>query len=333
MKRFFSAIIFLLMAAFCFAEDWYICLGSYENKTEAELRMRMLEENKIPVQMTEFVKTDGTKFYRVFFSEKLENQKIAEFVKNLLSTDPQSKDLIDGNIWLTSISQTPYVASSVDPAKRILIIKDSDSGNPIADANIKIDNRWDISTDANGKATVPNEVADGEHVIIVTRGSEYVPTTSSFILLNGEIISAPQISIPKSVDYNRIKIVLDWGENPLDLDSHVFSNDYHIYFSNKNDGNINLDRDDTDSYGPETITIQDPDSSDTYKYYIFNYSDGSNPSSDRLSNSGAQVSVIFDNEYVGTFKVQPNQTGLWWHVFDVINKNQIVIYDTVSNDR
>ncbi len=324
--------VLILSSAALFADDWYICFGSYDSKTDAEARTKTLNDNNIPSTMTEFVKLDGSKFYRVFFTERQKDQPMAEFIKKVLSSSPETKDIIDNNIWVTGISQTSYVASKVDPSKRILIIKDSDSGSPISDANVKIDNKWDVTTNREGKAELPNEITDGEHSIYVTKGNEYVPTTSTFYVTNGEISSAPQISIPKTVDYSRIKIVLDWGETPLDLDSHIFSNSYHVYYSNKNEGNLNLDRDDTDSYGPETITIHDPNSSDTYKYYIFNYSDGSNPSSDRLSNSGAQITVIFDNEYKGTFKIKPNQTGLWWHVFDVVNKNQLVIYDTVSNE-
>lgn len=51
-------------------------------------------------------------------------------------------------------------------------------------------------------------------------------------------------------------IVLTWGENPRDLDSHITytddSSSYHIYYNNKIDSTTgtNLDIDDVTSYGP-----------------------------------------------------------------------------------
>lgn len=332
LKKIIASLIFVSASLFLFADDWYICFGSYDSRDEAEDRIKLLAEKDIPSYVTEFVKFDGSRFYRVFFSSKMDNQKTADILKKSFSTSTETKDIIGDNIWVTSITQAKYVAPSKgNPEKRILIIKDSDTGAPIVDADVNIDDKWKLKTDDQGKAQVPDTITDGDHSLYVTKGNEYVPTTSSFNIKDGEITSAPQISIPKAVDYNRIKIVLDWGEYPLDLDSHIFSDNHHVFYSHKSSGNLNLDRDDTDSYGPETVTIQDPVPEDTYKYYIHNYSDDGYGDSDRLSNSGAQITLFFDNEYKGTFKVKPNQTGLWWHVFDVINKNQIIVVDTVSN--
>jgi hypothetical protein len=59
---------------------------------------------------------------------------------------------------------------------------------------------------------------------------------------------------------NSIKIKLTWGQNPRDIDSHLFTpSGTHIYFGSK--GSLtaapfaNLDVDDTTSYGPEVVTI------------------------------------------------------------------------------
>ena len=89
-----------------------------------------------------------------------------------------------------------------------------------------------MKSDLEGKAPIPDEVQDGEHKLYVTKGNEYVKTESSFVLSQGEVASTPQISLPKAVDFKRIKIVLDWGEYPSDLDSHVEDSNFHIYFSN-----------------------------------------------------------------------------------------------------
>ena len=52
----------------------------------------------------------------------------------------------------------------------------------------------------------------------------------------------------------------------------------------------------------------------------------------RLSNSGAKVSVYLNNEYKGTYEVKPNQVGLIWNVFEIVNDNEIRVIDKVSNE-
>ncbi|MCW8631650.1 hypothetical protein OQH38_16240, partial [Acinetobacter baumannii] len=60
---------------------------------------------------------------------------------------------------------------------------------------------------------------------------------------------------PVQTKLGSMRIVLTWGEKPLDLDSHLNYSNQHIYWSNKEGHQANLDVDDRDSYGPETITI------------------------------------------------------------------------------
>ncbi len=121
------------------------------------------------------------------------------------------------------------------------------------------------------------------------------------------------------------RIVLTWGSTPSDLDSHLYcvseSNPYHIYYSNKNAYSnsitvANLDVDDTTSYGPETVSIYEIDSSSSYGYYVQNYTNRSSTSSMVLSNSGATVKVYYGNNLRATFYVPSNTYGTVWHVFD-----------------
>ena len=218
-----------------------------------------------------------------------------------------------------------------DPEKRIIKVKDSDTGNPVPHANVEIDDTWDVITSKLGNAEIPDEVQDGEHSMVITKGNEYVRTQSNFSVSGGEIVSQVQISIPKVVEYERYKIVLDWGEYPSDLDSHIFSDRYHVYFSNMNAFNLNLDRDDTTSYGPETVTVRDIASSPVYSYYVHDYTNGGHPGCYDMSNSGAQVRLFYNNELIQTFQIKPNQPGIVWHVFDIVNGSEIVKFDTVSD--
>ena len=224
----------------------------------------------------------------------------------------------------------PQVEVPVVQLKRSIVIRDSDTGVPIANADVDIDNTWQMKSDKEGKVNLPDEIQEGEYTISVKKGEEYVQTVENFTVVKGEITTAPQISIPKAVDFERIKIVLDWGEFPWDLDAHVVDGTNHVYFSVKKQGNLELDRDDVNSYGPETITILDPSKDKVYSYYVFDCSNSDNPESSRLSYSQAQVKIYFGNEFVESFKITPKKKGITWHVFDVVKGNKIVKKNKIS---
>lgn len=224
----------------------------------------------------------------------------------------------------------PKVEEPVIQLKRSIVIRDSDTGVPIPNADVDIDNTWQMKSDKEGKLDLPDSIQEGEHTITVKKGDEYVQTVENFTVAKGEITTAPQISIPKAVDFERIKIVLDWGEFPWDLDAHVVDGTNHVYFSAKKEGNLELDRDDVNSYGPETITILEPSKNKVYSYYVFDCSNADNPDSSRLSTSQAQVKIYFGNEFVESFKITPNKKGITWHVFDVVKGNKIVKKNKIS---
>lgn len=337
MKKIILYILILMnFCGFCFCEEWKVCLGSFSILGNAQERVTFLEENGISTTIEEFQKDENTILYRVFYNESLADKESALVHKKLLLNYPPIKEIGINDIWFLEISlnqEVPTILQPISPEKRTILIKDSDTGNPIPEANVNIDDKWDVMSDLEGKAPIPDEVQDGEHKLSVTKGNEYVKTESSFVLSQGEVASTPQISLPKAVDFKRIKIVLDWGEYPSDLDSHVEDSNFHIYFSNMKQGNMELDRDDTSSYGPETITIKDPKINDVYEYYVFNYSDDDRPFSTSLSNSEAQVRVYIDNEFKASFEITPNQEGIYWNVFNIVNGNEIIPINTITSTK
>lgn len=124
---------------------------------------------------------------------------------------------------------------------------------------------------------------------------------------------------------NTLRIVLSWGQDPADLDSHITGklsdgNDFHVYFSNKQATDPNgtvvakLDIDDTTSYGPETITLQWANDV-TYRYYIHLYSGNGT-----LSTSNANIKVYSGSALLYSFDV-PEGSGTCriWDVFTFEN--------------
>ena len=109
------------------------------------------------------------------------------------------------------------------------------------------------------------------------------------------------------------RIVLTWDAQPRDLDSHVWAltsggdSYYHISYSNRGTTDaapwMKLDLDDTDGYGPETVTIApnyDQWYPGLYHYVVKEFAgDGI------LTGSNATVRVYISDELVDTIRV-PN---------------------------
>ena len=120
-----------------------------------------------------------------------------------------------------------------------------------------------------------------------------------------------------------LRIVLTWGEEPWDLDSHLacYSSDkpYHIWFGQTDfEGNSvgNLDVDDTSSYGPETITVRNVKADEKFSYFVHDYTNSYSEVANEMSLSGAKVQVYLEGKNIATYTIPTNQPGTLWHVFD-----------------
>lgn len=118
-----------------------------------------------------------------------------------------------------------------------------------------------------------------------------------------------------------MRAILEWGETPRDLDSHLIALNestqevkWHVYYGRRSsaDQNATLDRDDTSGFGPETITLYEVDPQLTYKYFVYNFS-----SYPDLKDSEAHLKVIYNGE-IRDFYV-PNEDGRVWKVFEIRN--------------
>lgn len=144
---------------------------------------------------------------------------------------------------------------------------------------------------------------------------------------------------------NEYRIVLTWGENPWDLDSHLsgpldeYGDRFHVYYSNRSatasteDGNVTvakLDHDDTSSYGPETITLIKLSNDSVYHYAVHDFTNRNSSESKALSMSGAKIVVYHGNSVIATFNVPIDKVGTAWNVFD-IQGNQLIPVNTMEN--
>ncbi len=158
-------------------------------------------------------------------------------------------------------------------------------------------------------------------------GSGYQINYFTILVLGGRTNEGQNGVVNPLLAGGEMRIVLSWGANPSDLDSHLTgptsdnsSDRFHVYFGQARSTNINLDRDDVSSYGPETTTIQQQVEG-LYRYSIHDYSNGGSSSSSAMANSSANVKVYNGNGLVAEFNV-PNQAGTLWTVFEM-RGNQI----------
>lgn len=178
-----------------------------------------------------------------------------------------------------------------------------------------------ITTDNYGDFSI--DTLEAGHYTAECIKEGYVTIFVNFYILGGEVLIEQNASLTPIVGAGQFRFVLTWGESPSDLDSHIKipGDTYnHVYFSSTgydtSEPFVELDVDDTSSYGPETITIYDQKVGE-YIYYVLNYSYRSATSgsdgSMSLAGSGAQVNVYYEDSLFATYNV-PNQEGTLWKV-------------------
>jgi len=227
-------------------------------------------------------------------------------------------------------------------------VVDATTGQPISGARLRMIPGYN---NENGEPVVDVVLTDGSYSVEIPAGpytvlidaNGYYSTSYNYTFavdenessyISQDFALAPEQSV--STD-SVMRAILTWRETPRDLDSHLVAYDdatqsvkWHVYYEYRDSGEANLDVDDTSSYGPETITLVDLNSSLKYKYFVYNYSN-----EEALKNSNAHLVVIYNGrEY--EFQV-PNEDGRVWKVFEIDNGVLVpcienCMYDSYSTD-
>lgn len=157
--------------------------------------------------------------------------------------------------------------------------------------------------------------------VLVAASQGYITAHRQAVLVSGETLTNQDLVLSPVLNADEIRIVLTWGAQPADLEGHLTAPNpdgcrFHCFYWNKEIAGARLDLDDSDSYGPETITITQK-SPGTYRFYVHDFTNRLSLSSNALSASGAKVTVYSgaSGEPV-TFTV-PSGSGTVWHVFNL----------------
>ncbi len=233
-------------------------------------------------------------------------------------------------------------------------ITDAITGQRVSNVDVKISKGWNTDTSEAGEfvaETTTNSNGNYQHRKTTIMGVDfgldagnytitiskegYISTTFNVTIVGGEDMEFNSSITPVGAE-NVYHIVLTWGSRPSDLDSH-FNATYngvrdHVYYSDKTGYYANLDVDDTSSYGPETITIEDITKySGNVKYSVHDYSNRSVSASTQLASSGAVVKVYRGGRLLETYYVPSDGVGTVWNVFYIDENGNIHAVNTFQS--
>ncbi len=202
-------------------------------------------------------------------------------------------------------------------------VVDATDASPISGAHVCLvwmgRNAVCDDTDSSGAYSLQSLPAGQQK--IRTEAAGHAALEQTVELVDG-VTTTLHIASSPSLGSGELRIVLSWDENPRDIDSHLWAPSggsyYEVYYGNQGSCSAApwscLDVDDTDSYGPETITIKQIQSG-TYKYALHWYA-----GSGDWAHSGATVRVYDAHGLVKEYHAPADSShgvNSWWYVFDL----------------
>lgn len=260
-----------------------------------------------------------------FTNEYYLPSEIEEGEKLFLEAELQINNTYSGTGGIAGEIVDAFTGLPIEQATlELLPGKNSTSNQPIAST----------TTNSNG-SYIFNSINAGHYTIRIAKDG-YIVNKINVIALGGRTYDNQNGTLSPEMSADEWRIVLTWGSSPSDLDSHITgpiseSSRFHVYYNNDSYStdsfNANLDVDDTNSYGPETITLKNI-SDGFYRYSVHDYSNRSSSSSTALSSSGAKVLIYNGGQIIREFNV-PTEAGTLWTVFE-INDNMLIEKNIMS---
>jgi uncharacterized protein YfaP (DUF2135 family) len=222
-----------------------------------------------------------------------------------------------------------WSANSIAAEVKVQILSATIKDKKIAGATVTLQKNGETSvvatTNAQGQVSLNSSFADDRSALMIVKKAGY-----SDLVVKCPCAGTTYAISPIMTNLDGIRIVLNWGASPNDLDSHLMYAGNHVYFENKQGDEANLDVDDTTSYGPETITIERKRDGQRYVYAVHDYSNRENTNATALSRSGAKVFVYVGQTLVRTYYVPVNRKGNLWEVFAVTEAGDFQDYNVMK---
>ena len=276
---------------------------------------------------------------------------VDETQSSTLATENQTLTVEKLKMLSNNCSSTSTISGKIRNAVSGAVVEDvvvsirrganKKSGNVVKSDNTSNAGAYSISSVAKGWYTAKTEK------------NGY--SESTFNVVSCDNVTNQDSSISTTLSSTAMRIILSWptGSTAADLDSHISipdnsSNPFHLNFLDNTGGtgrggdyfvygtgdNTTLDRDDSNGApGTETITITNVKSGN-YSYSVHDYTNGynkDNASSTKLGNSGASVTVYYNN--TRTTYNPPNSAGTHWTVFTFTTGGGLVEVGSMKHTR
>jgi hypothetical protein len=222
-------------------------------------------------------------------------------------------------VILAASVPTPVSAQVSGPTGTLTgTVSNASNGSPIPGATVSVAGVSAV-TNASGVYTIANAPAGTRTV--TTTASGFTTRTDTVNIVAGSSTTFSTALVPTSVGTG-VSVVLTWGAQPSDLDSHLVGPNgsggrFHCYYANRTPVPfVRLDVDDVTAFGPETITVSQVSGSfvaGTYNYYVHNFS-----GSPEFDVSNAVVTVFAQGAQVAQYRVSNasgSATSNYWSVF------------------
>lgn len=175
------------------------------------------------------------------------------------------------------------------------------------------------------------EIPDGTYELRISRDG-YYDFEDEVTVEDGMLQEDQEFALSSELAEGEIRIVLTWGANPRDLDSHLvadsLSSRNHLYFgrstlTSQGETLAELDLDDRNGYGPETTTIYN--SGESYYFGVHRFA-----GTGSLSSSGAEVTIYMPGQNPVTVQV-PQGDGDFWSVCRIEN-GQVNLINEITEE-
>lgn len=261
---------------------------------------------------------------------------------------PFSFDIASLHLIPTTSSATNTTTSAC--ASLSVTVTDAYTGSAISGATVLIGSGTQ-TTSSSGVASFTGLVSGANS--ITASAANYTSASSQATLsctsTNTLGISLNPTSGTGAISGNQARVVLAWGSNPRDLDSHLTgptsattsgitsTSRFHVYYGNKNSSRTgtelaSLDRDVTTGLGPETVTVFPPSGSSTLRAGVYRYSVHHYSGSSSIPDSNATVNLTVGST-TRQFTPPSSSTTLSagstiWTVFDMVvdSTGSVTIY-------
>jgi hypothetical protein len=232
------------------------------------------------------------------------------------------KATFHGLVAFGLILQGTTLAAHAEATIQVQILSATVRDQKIENASVILQKNGEESvsaaTDATGVARLRGLTAADPAALLIVRKSGY-----SDLVAKCPCAGMTYALSPVMDKLDGMRIVLNWGAQPADLDGHLSYPGNHVFFFHKTGLDTLQDIDHTTGYGPETITIVRKHPGQRYVYAVHDFSDRDDPNSDGLSSSAAKVFVYVGQTLIRTYYVPKDTKGNIWKVFAISEEGEL----------